>query len=104
MLKRLLQQIPFYLCLALVSLIILYPIFLMVKISVSHPADIMTPHKDLLWGPAGITLEHWHNVFTSGLLWPSLFKSLLVATLVMLLAILIAAPAAYVISRHRQSV
>ena len=97
--KKLLQHLPFYLYLAVVSLIILYPIFLMVKISASHPADIMKPHKDLLWGPAGITLEHWHNVFTSGLLLPSLFKSLLVATMVMLLAILIAAPAAYVISR-----
>ncbi len=94
-----LYQMPLYLGLALVSLIMLYPIFLMVKISVSHPADIMTPHKDLLWGSAGITLEHWQNVFTSGLLWPSLVKSLLVATLVMLLAVLIAAPAAYVMSR-----
>ncbi len=97
--KKLLQPLPLYLYLAVVSLIILYPIFLMVKISASHPADIMKPHKDLLWGPAGITLEHWHNVFTSGLLLPSLFKSLLVATMVMLLAILIAAPAAYVIAR-----
>ena len=97
--KKLLQPLPLYLYLAVVSLIMLYPIFLMVKMSASHPADIMKSHKDLLWGPAGITLEHWHNVFTSGLLVPSLCKSLLVATMVMLLAILIAAPAAYVISR-----
>ena len=97
--KKLLQPLPLYLYLAVVSLIILYPIFLMVKISASYPADIMKPHKDLFWGPAGVTLEHWRNVFTSGLLLPSLFKSLLVATMVMLLAILIAAPAAYVISR-----
>src|SRR4030095_7141403 len=81
--KKLLLHIPFYLYLALVSLIILYPIFLMFKISASRPADIMKHHKD----------------FTSGLLLPSLFKSLLVATMVMILAILIAAPAAYVISR-----
>jgi trehalose transport system permease protein len=97
--NTLLHRLPLYLGLVLVSLVMLYPILLMVKISVSHPADIMTPHKDLLWAPAGITLEHWRHVFTSGLLWPSLFKSLLVATLVMLLAILIAAPAAYVMSR-----
>ena len=55
MLKRSLHQIPFYLALALMSLIILYPIFLMVKTSVSYPADIMTPHKYLLWGLAGVT-------------------------------------------------
>ena len=97
--KKLLQPLPFYLSLAVVSLIILYPIFLMVKISASYPADIMKAHKDLFWGPGGITLEHWRNVFASGLLLPSLFKSLLVATMVMLLAILIAAPAAYVIAR-----
>src|SRR5262245_63979191 len=97
--KRLLQHIPFYLYLALVSLMILYPIFLMVRVSASYPADIMKPHKDVFWGPGGITLEHWRNIFTSGLLLPSLLKSLLVATMVMLLAILIAAPAAYVIAR-----
>ena len=48
MLKRSLHQLPFYLALALMSLIILYPIFLMVKLSVSYPEAIMTPHKDLL--------------------------------------------------------
>jgi trehalose transport system permease protein len=94
-----LHRLPSYLGLVVVSLVVLYPIFLMFRISVSQPADIMKTHKDLLWGQAGITLEHWRHVFTSGLLWPSLFKSLLVATLVMILAILIAAPAAYVISR-----
>jgi trehalose transport system permease protein len=99
MVKKLLQPFPLYLSLAVVSLIILYPIFLMVRISASYPADIMKPHKDVFWGPGGITLEHWRNIFTSGLLLPSLFKSLLVATMVMLLAILIAAPAAYVIAR-----
>jgi trehalose transport system permease protein len=97
--KKLLHPLPVYLYLVIVSLIILYPIFVMVKMSASHPADIMKPHKDLFWGPAGITLEHWHNIFTSGLLVPSLFKSLLVATMVMLLAILMAAPAAYVMAR-----
>jgi trehalose transport system permease protein len=97
--KKLLQPLPVYLFLAAVSLVMLYPIFLMVRISASRPADIMRPHKALFWGPGGITLEHWRNVFTSGLLWPSLGKSLLVATLVMLLAILIAAPAAYVMAR-----
>ena len=39
--KKLLQPLPLYLYLAVVSLIILYPIFLMVKISASYPADIM---------------------------------------------------------------
>jgi trehalose transport system permease protein len=94
-----LRRLPSYLWLALVSLIMLYPIFLMVRISVSHPADILTPHKNVFWGPGGVTLAHWHTVFASGQLWPPLVKSLLVATLVTLLAVLIAAPAAYVLSR-----
>ncbi|MGE3542028.1 MAG: carbohydrate ABC transporter permease [Candidatus Tectimicrobiota bacterium] len=88
-----------YLYLTSVSLMMLTPILLMGKISVSHPADILQPHKEIFWGPAGLTLEHWRAVFTAGLLWPSLGKSLLVATLVMVLAILIAAPAAYVLAR-----
>src|SRR3989442_5913652 len=87
--KKLLQPLPFYLYLAVVSLIILYPIFLMVKISASHPADIMKPHKDLFWGPARVSLQHWPNVFTSGLLLPPLFQSLLVGNLGLLLALLV---------------
>jgi len=97
--KRWLNKIWIYLSIAFVAMIILYPIFLMIKISLINPQVFYKPHKDLLFGRHAFTLEHWKNVYHSGLLAPSLIKSLKVATLTAILAILIAAPAAYVISR-----
>lgn len=94
-------RIAFILSLAILTIIILYPIFLMFRISVSSPSDIFRPfaEKNLIFPEEALTLEHWRNVYTSGLLFPALFKSLLVATLVTLFSVLIAAPASYVIAR-----
>jgi trehalose transport system permease protein len=88
-----------YLSMALVAVIILYPIFLMIKISLTNPQVFFKPHKDLLWTEHGLTLTHWSNVYNSGLLGPSLFKSLRVATITTIISVLLAAPAAYVVSR-----
>lgn len=95
------QSVLFAVALVLVASFVLYPIVLMFKISLSEPGDIFQPfhRKNLLYPESGLTLRHWRTVFSSGLLGPSLLKSLGVATAVTLLAILIAAPAAYVISR-----
>jgi trehalose transport system permease protein len=82
---------------ALAAMIILYPVFLMIKISLINPQVFYKPHKDLFFH--GLTIEHWKSVYTSGLLLPSLLKSLRVATITTLIAVLTAAPAAYVISR-----
>ncbi|MFW5782034.1 MAG: carbohydrate ABC transporter permease [Candidatus Muiribacteriaceae bacterium] len=99
--NELLKKIFFVLSLLIVVVIILYPIFLMFKISIAEPGDIYKTFekKNLFWPESGITFSHWSKVKDSGLLFPSLWKSLKVATLVTLLAVLIAAPAAYVISR-----
>jgi trehalose transport system permease protein len=97
--RRWLKKILIYLSMASVSVIIFYPILLMIKISLIHPQSFFKPHKDLLWTQQGLTLTHWKNVYNSGLLGPSLFKSLRVASITTIIAILIAAPASYVISR-----
>ncbi len=97
--KRWLKKIWIYLSIAFVAMIILYPILLMIQISLINPQVFYKPHKELLFGRHAFTLVHWKNVYHSGLLGPSLIKSLKVATLTAILAILIAAPAAYVISR-----
>ena len=81
----------------LVILFTLFPLYLMVKISVSPPQDIFTPHP--AFGLSAVTDAHWKAVLASETLWPPLGKSLVVATWTMLAAIGIAAPAAYVISR-----
>lgn len=92
-------MICIYLSITLVAMIILYPIFLMIKISLINPQVFYKAHKDLFFNIQGITFDHWKNVYTSGLLGPSLFKSLRVATITTIIAVLMAAPAAYVISR-----
>jgi trehalose transport system permease protein len=81
----------------LVALFTLFPLYLMVKISVSPPQDIFTPHPS--FGLSAVTDAHWKAVLASETLWPPLGKSLAVATWTMLAAIGVAAPAAYVISR-----
>ncbi|MGA1823718.1 MAG: carbohydrate ABC transporter permease [bacterium] len=97
--RQSLHKIYIYISLILISLIIIYPVFLMLKISLIHPQSFYKPHKDLFIHEGGITVQHWVSVYKSRLLWPSLKKSLNVATVTMIIAILIAAPAAYVISR-----
>ena len=80
-----------------VALFTLFPLYLMVKISISPPEDIFTPHPS--FGLYAVTDEHWNAVLASETLWSPLGKSLAVATWTMLAAISLAAPAAYVISR-----
>ncbi len=84
----------------LVALFILVPLYLMVKISISPPGEVLTPHPSL--GLHAMTVQHWKALLTSGALWLPLGKSLAVATGTMLGAIALAAPAAYVIARLPQ--
>lgn len=83
-----------------ILLLTLLPLYLMLKISVSPPAEVLTPHPT--FGLHQVTGEHWKALLTSGALWPPLAKSLLVATWTMLGAIALAAPAAYAIARLPQ--
>jgi trehalose transport system permease protein len=75
----------------------LLPLYLMVKISISPPQEVLTPHPTL--GLHAVTGEHWRALLSAEAVWPPLGKSLAVATWTMLAAIGLAAPAAYVMSR-----
>ncbi len=77
----------------------LSPIYIMFKISLSPPREVLTPHPS--WLLKEVTLEHWKAVLPSPELWRPLIKSIVVATATMALGILLSAPAAYVISRMR---
>src|SRR5262245_38101414 len=81
----------------LIMLFTLLPLYLMLKISISPPQEVFTPHPS--FGLHAITAAHWRAMLTSDALWPPLGKSLAVATWTMLGAIGLAAPAAYVMSR-----
>jgi trehalose transport system permease protein len=69
------------------------PLYLLVKVSVSPPAEVMTAHPTLV--PHQVTWQHWWSVLQSGQLQAPLRKSLVVASGVALLALFLTAPAAY---------
>src|SRR5436853_781735 len=70
-----------------------WPLYLLLKVSVSPPAEVMTPHPLLL--PHAITWRFWERVLASGQITAPLWKSLGVASGVALLGLTFAGPAAY---------
>jgi trehalose transport system permease protein len=73
------------------------PLLMLVKVSFSAPQDIMTAHPPFLLHNA--TFDHWRSVLTIDTVLGPARHSLVVATGTAVFAVLIAAPAAYVISR-----
>lgn len=69
------------------------PLYLLLKVSVSPPAEVMTPHPTLV--PHAVTWRHWQRILASGQITAPLRKSLVVASSVAVLALGLAAPAAY---------
>ena len=61
----------------LAALFTLFPLYLMVKISVSPPQDIFTPHPS--FGLRAVTDDHWKAVLASETLWPPLGVPTIVA-------------------------
>jgi trehalose transport system permease protein len=90
-------RIGFVALAALLALMTVLPLLVLLKVSISAPQDIMTAHPPFwIHNP---TLQHWRNILSSDALWSSARHSFVVATGTAVLAVLIAAPAAYVISR-----
>ncbi|HEX2192365.1 MAG TPA: carbohydrate ABC transporter permease [Acidimicrobiales bacterium] len=79
------------------GLIVLFPIYLVVMVSVAPGSALFGERPDLV--VTDPTLDFWRQIIDSGSLWGPLAKSLVVASLSTGLAIVIAAHAAYVISR-----
>jgi ABC-type glycerol-3-phosphate transport system permease component len=69
------------------------PLYLLLKVSVSPPGEVMTPQPLLL--PHAVTWRFWHRVLESGQITAPLWKSLGAASGVALLALTLAGPAAY---------
>ncbi|MGE5598502.1 MAG: carbohydrate ABC transporter permease [Bacteroidota bacterium] len=78
-------------------LFMLVPVLIMVKVSLSGPEDIFTQHPPFLIHHA--TLDHWREIIAAGGIRAPFQRSLVVATGTTVLALLVAAPGAYVISR-----
>lgn len=94
---RLLLRIGFVLLAAVFVITTLLPLLVLLKVSISAPQDIMTARPPFLVYNA--TLEHWRALLNPATLYGPARHSLVVATGTAVLGVLIAAPAAYVISR-----
>ncbi len=79
--------------LALMLLFAAGPLYLLVKVSVSPPAEVMTAHPTLV--PRRLTGRHWQRVLAGGQVAAPLRRSLVVASSVTFLALVLSAPAAY---------
>lgn len=94
---RTLLRVGFVVLAASLMLMTVAPLLVLLKVSISAPEDIMTAHPPfLVHNP---TLQNWRNILTPETVLSPARHSLVVATGTAVLAVLIAAPAAYVISR-----
>jgi trehalose transport system permease protein len=92
-------KVAFPLWIAITVVIVLFPIYLIFLVSFAPGAALFGDRPPLVI--TDFTLQWWDRVIEGGELIPPLIKSLVVATVTTVLAIAIAAPAAYVISRLR---
>jgi trehalose transport system permease protein len=73
------------------------PVYFMVSLSVMDPSEFFRPHP--AYFPTKFTTQWWERVFNSEDLYPAFTKSLIVATLTTVVAVVIGVPGAYAISR-----
>ena len=83
-------------------LLVLFPLYLIFMVSFAPGSAVFGERPQLV--VTNFTLQWWQEAFKTAGLFPPLIKSLVVASVTTLLAIIIAAPAAYVISRLRPAV
>jgi trehalose transport system permease protein len=93
------MKVLFPIWVILAALMVLFPIYLIFMVSFA-PGIALFGERPALF-ITDPTLEWWRDVIEGGQLIPPLIKSLAVATVTTILAIVIAAPASYVISRLR---
>lgn len=97
-----LQKIGFWILAIVVATILLTPLYVLVKVSLSDLAQATAPRPSyLIENP---TLENWQRLLNWERIGGPLQHSVIVATGTAIIAIILAAPAAYVISRMPRNV
>jgi trehalose transport system permease protein len=86
------------------ALLVLFPLYLIFMVSFAPGSALFGERPQLFVPPSDYTLRWWQEAFKSAGLISPLAKSLVVASVTTVLAIIIAAPAAYVISRLRPAI
>jgi trehalose transport system permease protein len=100
--KKAVNGVFFYVFVFLVCFLSVIPVYILFKISVSSPGEVLTQHPSILI--KRFTPSHWVKIFVSGNIWQPLIKSFAVSTITSLIALVIVVPAAYVVSRLKKIV
>lgn len=97
-----LTNVAFWVLAIVVAAVLLTPLYVLVKVSLSTLAQASAPRPSyLIENP---TLENWQRLLTWDRIGDPLQHSLIVATGTAIIAIVLAAPAAYVISRMPRNI
>jgi trehalose transport system permease protein len=95
--RKLASRAGFAMLVLLVVATTIAPVYFMVSLSVMDPSEFFRPHP--AYFPTKLTTEWWARVLNSQDLYPAFTKSLIVATLTTVAAVVISVPGAYAISR-----
>ncbi len=96
--KKILKNLTLFFIAFTFILLLLFPLYIMIKISISNPSEIFSQNPTYLIKE--FTLNHFRDVLQSGpTFFMPLYKSILTAFSASLLALFIALPAAYAIAR-----
>ncbi|HEU0164257.1 MAG TPA: carbohydrate ABC transporter permease [Thermomicrobiales bacterium] len=90
-------DVGFWILAIIIAVILLVPLYVLLKVSLSSVAQATAPSPS--YWISNPTLDNWRRLFKWDIIGPPLEHSLIVATGTAFFAILLAAPAAYVISR-----
>jgi len=95
--RRVSGKVGFALLVLIVVAVTIAPVYFMVSLSVMDPSEFFRPHP--AYFPTKFTTQWWERVLNSETLLPAFMKSLVVATVTTVLAVVISVPGAYAISR-----
>lgn len=98
--KKKIGRVGFYLSLALILMVTLFPFFWMVLASLKKMVDLLNVDKMFVFTP---TIQNYIDIFSKYDFWQPLKNSMLIAVLSTVLALLFGLPASYVIARERMS-
>src|SRR5919106_2276907 len=98
------EKVATHAILIVASLIAVFPVLWVVSTSFKNQFDVFSTDIEIL--PPNPTLENYESLFdpasaTGGYFWDWFRNSLLIATLTTILAVFLAATAAYALSRYR---
>lgn len=97
------KQFAIILVVIIFAVLLLFPLYILLKISLSNPADVFVDQPSYLI--RNFTFSHFRDIFASGkTFFLPLSKSLFTAILATMLSLFIATPAAYAISKFNYRV